>query len=149
MQALRERAFSARFSFAGHPLHLFGSGRKRQLLDIRGAMGAPPFGSINALHGDAIRLLWLCLHDGKTLEAMQAGIGLPGNVRMPITARFQNAMDRWADANDELLREPGTPDDEGDSSPLIIELFLEIWQQSEAPRAISASPDLEAETSGN
>jgi len=126
----RSEAKTARYHFAGHPLHKFSMGRKRLLLDIRCAVGAGPFGKMDSLFGDALRFTWLCLQENEALENMRAGFDLPGKAFFPLVQRFQIAIDRWADANEALI----TANEEA-----MVDTFLAAWRDGEVTEAIPES----------
>ena len=128
----RKEAFSARFQFAGTPLQPFSISRERLLLDIRSASGAGEFGRMDSLFGDGLRFIWLCLQDGETLERFQSGAGLPGLSSWPLYRRFQLAIDRWTDANADLVRKH-----RGD----IVDTFLDAWKANQATHAVPESAD--------
>lgn len=132
----RVKAFSARFQFAGQPLQPFSITRERLLLDIRAASGAGEFGRMDALFPDALRFVWLCLQDGDALERFQSGAGLPGLQSWPLYRRFQTAIDRWTDANADLVRK---------HRGAIVDTFLDAWKANQVTHAIPESADHNAE----
>jgi hypothetical protein len=100
---------------------------------------------MDSLFADARRVLFLCSFSGKQIEEMQAGIGLPFTSRIPLTLRFQAAVNRWADANASALDACAEGEHPGAA---VVELFLDIWQASEQGQAMAPSP-LESAPSGN
>ena len=132
----RQKAFSARFQFAGQALQPFSITRERLLLDIRSASGAGEFGRMDSLFGDGLRFVWLCLHDGEQLERFQSGAGLPGLSSWPLYRRFQMAIDRWTDQNSELVRKHR--DD-------IVDTFLDAWKANQITHAVPETSDHNAE----
>ena len=128
----RQKAFGARFQFAGQALQPFSITRERLLLDIRAASGAGEFGRMDSLFGDGLRFVWLCLHDGEQLERFQAGAGLPGLSSWPLYRRFQMAIDRWTDQNSELVRKHR--DD-------IVDTFLDAWKANQLTHAVPETSD--------
>lgn len=142
-QLARDRSFGARFSFANQPLQKFSFSRRRLFLDMRAAAGAGPIGRIDGMFGDALRCIWLCLQDGEALESMKAGLGLPGSSTLPLLHRFQIAVDRWADANEDMLNPKQTE---------LVDTFTEIWLDSQRGQAIhesAANRDPDDRTAGN
>lgn len=128
--ARRAQAVKAAYQFAGTPLKKFSMGRKRLLLDIRGASAPGPFGRRDSLFGDALRFTWLCLQDDETLRQMKFGFHLPGLTAWPLANRFQEAIDVWADANDEVIRLHQTE---------MVDTFLEAWEDTLVTEAIPES----------
>jgi hypothetical protein len=112
-------------SWNDQPLHKFSLTRKRLLLEMRAAAGAPPIGRMEALLGDALRWLWLCQLPDAQVEALQSGAGLPLTRDVPLPARMQIACDRWADAQAQL--------DQGE----VVQLFIDAWLASEATLTVS------------
>lgn len=138
----RQKAFTARFQFAGQPLQPFSSSRERLLMDIREASGAGDFGRLGMLYPDALRFVWLCLHTGEELEQFQCGVGLPGLNSWPLYRRFQVAIDRWTDQNAALVKKHKNE---------LIDTFLDAWKASQVTHAVPESSDhnREDEDAGN
>lgn len=110
-------------------LEKFSLTRKRLLLEIRAAADAPPFGRMEALHGDAMRWLWLCWHEGESLEKAQSGLGLPLDRSVPMPLRMQLAIDRWCDAQAFTSQEIAAA----------VNSFLEDWLASERTEPVDAA----------
>lgn len=137
----RKAAFSARHQFAGMALEPFTKTRERLLLDIRAAVGAGDLGRMDTLFGDGLRLHWLCLQSGHDLERFQAGIGLPGLNSWPLYRRFQIAIDRWSEANADII---------GTHREAMVDTFLDIWRDSQLTHAIpEAAADAADDDAGN
>lgn len=137
----RAKAFSARHQFHGTALQPFTKSRERLLLDIRGASGAGELGRMDTIFGDAMRFTWLCLQDGKQLESFQAGIGLPGLNSWPLYRRFQIAIDRWSEANSEIVSA---------NREAMVDTFLDAWRESQITHAIpEAAANAGDDDSGN
>jgi len=128
----REKAFAARFQFAGQPLQPLSITRERLLLDIRAASGAGELGRMDSLFGDALRFVWLCLHYGDQLERFQSGSGLPGLASWPLYRRFQMAIDRWAEQNTAIVRKH-----QGE----IVDTFLDAWKSNQSTHAVAESSE--------
>lgn len=128
--AKRKAAIHAKHTFAGHALRPLSISRERLLLDIRSAAGAGAFGRMDSLFGDALRFVWLCLHDGDHLEAMEGGIGLPGSTSQPITVRFQLAIDRWSDRNAALIRQ---------HRDAMVDTFISAWGDNQRTQVVPES----------
>ena len=132
----RQKAFAARFQFAGQELQPLSVTRNRLLMDIRAASGAGEFGRMDCMFGDALRFVWLCLHDGRQLEKFQSGAGLPGLESWSLYRRFQIAIDRWADDNSDFVSAHESE---------MIKTFQAAWLANQSTHAVPESADHNAE----
>lgn len=135
--ARRAQAVKAVYHFAGTPLKKFSMGRKRLLLDIRAASAPGPFGRRDSLFGDALRFTWLCLQDDELLRQMKFGFHLPGLTAWPLANRFQEAIDVWADANEDVITR---------HQQAMIDTFQDAWEDTIVTEAI---PESAANAGGN
>ena len=109
----RQAAFDGVHRWEGRPLHPFSISRETLFLQLRCAVGAPGIYQAmidgEAWFGDAIRILWLCLHGPDDWDPLR---GEP--------LRLQRAIEAWAD--DHLPR--------GAKADLVL-LTIRVWNDSQ------------------
>ena len=109
----RQAAFDADGTWQGRPLNPFSISRETLFLQLRTAAGAPGIYQAmmdgEAWFGDAVRILWLCLHGPADWRDLRGE---------PI--RLQEAIDAWAD---EHIPRGAKPD--------LVMLTIRLWNDSQ------------------
>ncbi len=109
----RQAAFDSAPHWKGRPLHPFSISRETLFLQLRCAAGAPGIYQAmidgEAWYGDAVRILWLCLHTADDWDPLRAE---------PL--KLQRHIDAWAD----------TALQRGEKTDLIL-LTIGIWNASQ------------------
>lgn len=109
----RQAAFDSANHWKGRPLHPFSISRETLFLQLRCAAGAPGIYAAmidgEAWYGDAVRLLWLCLHTADDWDPLRAE---------PL--KLQRHIDDWADATL----------DRGAKTDLVL-LTIALWNASQ------------------